>query len=303
MNYAGKLLSGLIFISSAALAQGGADDCGCRHGDIHAGQDWTAPEGTTIPVAYNGEVVEIGNYGDVSSVCGNYVVVRHIYPRTGKIVYTRYAQLGRIVGDSGKDIRLWSPIQAKAKIGEVGKKNVFHFEVRVTSSDKFSMPWYEIEPIDPATFDFSSGKILQAESFPWDQYPITDIDDVFRRDVKQHQGRGGGVDIFPPKRMRIAATLLSTPHACDTAFLRKALAFVGISYQNIPPISTCIQIKTPKGRRIQAYIQDQVGEFVTKEVKVGGQADLYVSYLYANTVSNTLGLIVNEFQIKKGNKE
>jgi hypothetical protein len=151
--------------------QNSGKDCGCGR-DFHSGLDFDAPEGTAVPVMADGIVIRVEQDEsadvDVPSAgkCGRYVVVKHSYPN-GRSAYTRYAQLGRLVGSDGKPLVVGQHVKAKDKIGEVGSKGRFHFEVRPIDPVKMdgraqwtqhygadpSMDWSRYAVVDPQKFD------------------------------------------------------------------------------------------------------------------------------------------------------
>jgi hypothetical protein len=151
--------------------QNDAQDCGCGR-DFHSGVDLDAPEGTPVRSVEDGIVVraEQDETADVdvpsAGKCGRYVVIKHSFPN-GHSLYTRYAQLGRIVGPDGKPITVGQHVKAKDEIGEVGSQGRFHFEIRPVDPAKMdmraewtqrygadaSMDWSRYQPVDPQQFD------------------------------------------------------------------------------------------------------------------------------------------------------
>jgi hypothetical protein len=263
--------------------------CGCEIDHLHSGMDWRAPVGQPIPVAREGDIVEIGK--SPQDPCGNFIVVKHRYP-DGKIVYSRYAQLGT------SELAVGQHLQNGAIVGQVGKLGTLHFEVRPTPVGGANMPWSKVSTVNPATFDFDKGESNEPPSFPFASYPTADIDQLIENDIVHKHDKSNGVDIWTPfRKVHVTAKLLEYPKACDNAFLGRALALNKVSLQSLPPITTCIRIKSHKGNEQTVFIQDQVGEFLSKEVKIGGSVDLYAIYVFANTVSNRLGMVVNEFQV------
>src|SRR5205823_2892241 len=113
---------------------GGAGGCVCGPPNLHPGTDYSAPTGTPVPAAETGVVVKIEQNelafvdGPDAGHCGRYVVIKHDYPN-GRSVFTRYAQLGRLVDGDGGPIAVGTRVMKKGKIGEVGSSNLFHFEV------------------------------------------------------------------------------------------------------------------------------------------------------------------------------
>ncbi|MBA4381966.1 MAG: hypothetical protein C0406_05310 [Sideroxydans sp.] len=284
------LLAALIPFAQAYAAEakihGG---CGCEIDHIHSGMDWNAPIGQPIPVAREGDIVEIGK--SPKDPCGNFIVIKHRYPN-GKIIYSRYAQLGTI------NLEVGQHVQNAAIIGQVGEQGTLHFEVRPAPASGENIPWKKVSPVNPATFNFDNGESNEPPSFPFASYPAADLDLLIKTDIVNKHDKSNGVDIWSPfRKIHVTAKLLEYPKACNNAFLGRALAVSNVSLQNLPPINTCIRIKSRKGNEQNVFIQDQVGDFLSKEVRIGGTVELYAIYVFANTVSNTLGMVVNEFQV------
>jgi Peptidase family M23 len=160
------------FVTPQAEAdRNGNQDCGCGK-DIHSGLDFEAAEGTPVPSMADGVVVKVEQNEkadvDVPSAgkCGRYVVLKHSYPN-GRAYYTRYAQLGRLVGKDGKPIAVGRRFKAKEPIGQVGKQGRFHFEIRPVDQARAdvrpkwtqlygadaSMDWSRYQTVDPQKFD------------------------------------------------------------------------------------------------------------------------------------------------------
>ncbi|MCC8959577.1 M23 family metallopeptidase [Bradyrhizobium sp. Pear77] len=147
--------------------------CGCGSADFHPGVDMTSDkEGAPVAAMDDGVVIRI-EPDDQAAVdafnighCGRYVVVKHTYPN-GHVVFSRYAQLGRIVGADGRPVAIGAKIRKQDEIGEVGPRKVLHFEVRppVIGGLKIdaawqarygndpSMDWSRYDPVNPQTFD------------------------------------------------------------------------------------------------------------------------------------------------------
>ncbi|MEH2547096.1 hypothetical protein V1283_003741 [Bradyrhizobium sp. AZCC 2262] len=98
--------------------------------------------------------------------CGRYIVLKHSYPN-GRVVFTRYAQLGRIAGVDGRPIAVGATLRKADRIGEIGPTTILHFEIRpvapgTTQTDAAwqarygndpSMDWSRYDPVDPKKFD------------------------------------------------------------------------------------------------------------------------------------------------------
>lgn len=147
--------------------------CGCGTPDFHPGVDMTSDkEGAPVTAMDDGVVIRV-EQDDQASVdapnighCGRYVVVKHIYPN-GHVVFSRYAQLGRVVGADGHAVAVGAKIRKQDKIGEIGPRKLLHFEIRAAvigalktdaawqtryGSDP-SMDWSRYDPVNPQTFD------------------------------------------------------------------------------------------------------------------------------------------------------
>jgi hypothetical protein len=95
-------------------------------------------------------------------------VIKHDYPN-GRVVFTRYAQLGRLVGSDGQPLTPGTRVTGMDKIGEVGSSKIMHFEIRPVDAttmetsadwtarygDDSSMEWSRYPSVDPKTFDLS----------------------------------------------------------------------------------------------------------------------------------------------------
>ncbi|MEH2612845.1 murein DD-endopeptidase MepM/ murein hydrolase activator NlpD [Bradyrhizobium sp. AZCC 1693] len=148
-----------------------AADCGCGQ-QFHSGSDYSAPAGTPVPVMEDGIVVKLED-NETATVdtptagqCGRYVVVKHSFAN-GRAAYSRYAQLGKLVGHDGRPIAVGQQLKAKDTIGEVGSKGRFHFEIRPVDSATMdqspgwtklygadpAMDWSRYQTVDPAKFD------------------------------------------------------------------------------------------------------------------------------------------------------
>ena len=159
--------------------------CGCWTQDEHPGVDFTSGKaGGPVAAMADGVVVKIESSEQapadlpVIGGCGRYVVLKHTYPN-GRIVYTRYVQLGRIVGPKGQTLAVGATVKAKDTIGEVGPGKVLHFEIRpvapgATNEEKAwaerygnvpDMEWSRYDPVDPQKFDAASfGGVRKAKN-------------------------------------------------------------------------------------------------------------------------------------------
>jgi hypothetical protein len=277
--------------------------CSCGTADNHWGNDWTAKAGTPVPVAQNGTVIQIEQSGVAARArkepnCGRYVVVRHEYPG-GRIVFSRYAQLGQIEEVNGVPLKVGQTLKQGQIIGKVGDIGLFHFEVRPVPSggNQSKADWLSVPPVNPNSFDFINGQVQEAQGFPWDSYKAVDIDSIYETDMKQESTASAGQKIWSPlRKLHFTSALIGYPESCKLGNLGYALTVNGVSLKSLPPISTCIRLKSSKGREFSVFIQDQVGSFLPKEIKLGEQVDIYAAYIFADEVSKGLGMIVNEYK-------
>jgi murein DD-endopeptidase MepM/ murein hydrolase activator NlpD len=150
--------------------------CGCWTQDEHPGIDVTVDAaGGPVAAIADGVVVKIETSAQapadlpIIGGCGRYVVLKHTYPN-GRMVYTRYVQLGRIIGPKGEPLAVGASVKAKETIGEIGPNKVLHFELRpvapgTTTTDQAwaerygnvpDMEWSRYDPVDPQKFDAAS---------------------------------------------------------------------------------------------------------------------------------------------------
>lgn len=145
-------------------------DCGCGK-DAHSGIDLEAKAGTPVPAAEDGIVVKVEENEQAlvdlptAGRCGRYVVIKHTFPN-GRALFTRYTHLGRMTDKGGKTIAAGLQVRKGDKIGEVGSKGVFHYEVRPVETATMEvsatwtklygaepgMDWSRYQPVDPQTF-------------------------------------------------------------------------------------------------------------------------------------------------------
>jgi hypothetical protein len=147
--------------------------CGCGTPEFHPGVDFTSDKaGAPVQAMDDGVVVRV-EQDEQASVdafgigrCGRYVVLKHSYPN-GRVVFTRYAQLGRIAGTGGRPIAAGATVKKNDKIGELGPTKTLHLELRpitpaTTQTDAAwqarygndpSMDWSRYDPVDPTKFD------------------------------------------------------------------------------------------------------------------------------------------------------
>jgi Peptidase family M23 len=147
--------------------------CGCGTPEFHPGVDFTSDKaGAPVQAMDDGVVIRV-EQNEQASVdalgigrCGRYVVLKHSYPN-GRVVFTRYGQLGRIAGAGGRPIAAGSTVKKNDRIAEVGPTKTLHLELRpitpaTTQTDAAwqarygkdpTMEWSRYDPVDPQKFD------------------------------------------------------------------------------------------------------------------------------------------------------
>jgi hypothetical protein len=105
-----------------------------------------------------------------------------------------------------------------------------------------------------------------------------------------------GVRVVAPQKLRFQVTLSEFGQNCDTGFLKKAMIMVGAPKDVVERmrISKCIIVKTAKGTTVSLFIQDQVSEYLPREIKLGERIEIFCDYLYIGKTGP--GILVNEFQ-------
>jgi hypothetical protein len=132
--------------------------------------------------------------------------------------------------------------------------------------------------------------MASAQTFNYAGYRAAELDDLLGLPRPKD-----GVTVFSPTALRVVATLSAYGTPCATGALKKFMLMSGISKDRIDgtPITTCIQVRSKKGKAASLFIQDAVAEALPKEVSLGSAVTLYVSKVFL--ASDGPGLLVNEF--------
>jgi hypothetical protein len=154
-------------------SQAAMPSCGCGSADFHPGLDVShdmvgaaaeaADDGLVIKVETSEKaVIDVPDIGK----CGRYVVIKHSYPN-GHTIFTRYAQLGRVIDADGQLLTAGTKVAKQDKIGEVGSRKILYFEIRPVVEATMengadwtarygrdpSMEWSRYPAVDPKAFD------------------------------------------------------------------------------------------------------------------------------------------------------
>lgn len=128
---------------------------------------------------------------------------------------------------------------------------------------------------------------LPAQAFDYTAYQETDLDELLAR-----KRPTSGVDLLATS-LKLRGKLVAYGKPCETAALDAAMTMVKLFDQKVK-ISHCIEVRSAKNRQFQLFIQDQVSEFLPKEVPLGATLTLFVVHVFTSPVGP--GLLVNEFQ-------
>ncbi len=92
------------------------------HGTVHAGADWTLPEGTPVVGIADGHVIEKGEDG----VRGSYIAIEH--GGSGDRIYSSYVHLSGFNVDRGQGVRRGQVI---GYVGKTGNATYAHLHLNV----------------------------------------------------------------------------------------------------------------------------------------------------------------------------
>jgi hypothetical protein len=135
---------------------------------------------------------------------------------------------------------------------------------------------------------FVTAAALQAQAFDYARYQATDLDALLARKRPK-----SGVDLYRVIPMKLKVALAAYAEPCQTGMVIKSLTTTGLLNPDVK-ITRCIQVRSAKGKQVRLFIQDEVSNFLPKEVPLGNSLTLFAVHLY--TGEDGPGLLVNEFQ-------
>jgi hypothetical protein len=135
-----------------------------------------------------------------------------------------------------------------------------------------------------------------AQGFDYARYRPVDLDELLER-----KWPTGGADLYRAVPMKITVNLAAYGEACPIGFLKKTMQMMGSIWDDAVPITRCVNVRTAKNKVVPLFIQDQVAEFLPKEVPIGSAVTLYVVHMF--TSPDQVGLLVNEFSAADAGKE
>lgn len=129
-----------------------------------------------------------------------------------------------------------------------------------------------------------------AWGFDYTRYEATDLDAL----MAQPRPRSG-VDIYPVRPLKLKVTLVSYAEGCLTSLLDKSMITAGVPKAQVDTlqVTSCIKVRSAKGKELRMFIQDVVASFLPKEVPLGSPMTLLAIHVF--TTADGPGLLVNEF--------
>ncbi len=138
-----------------------------------------------------------------------------------------------------------------------------------------------------------------AFAFDFSAYPTQDVDQIIEQGRAIDPERKTGFKLMtPPPKLSFDGELIVLPYACKTDFLLRTMRVQGFDLERLPPINTCIRVRSPKGAVLILYVQDEVAAFIVKEAKKADQLRFYSLYLHFSLVDQLPYFLVSEFQRK-----
>ena len=135
-----------------------------------------------------------------------------------------------------------------------------------------------------------------AFAFDYSAYPLQDIDKFFSEERTKINATGGVEIIMPSKKVSFDAIIDKQPQKCDTAFLLRVMKAAGYKQGDLPPINTCLKLRSARGDTVPAYVQDSVVEHLTKELNVNDKARFFAMYIYFENTYKVPFFLINDFQ-------
>jgi hypothetical protein len=129
-----------------------------------------------------------------------------------------------------------------------------------------------------------------ARGFDYTRYEAADLDGL----MAQPRPRSG-VDIYRTRPLKLKVTLVSYAEGCLTSLLNKSMITAGVPKAQVDTlqVTSCIKVRSAKGKEIPMFIQDVVASFLPKEVPIGSPVTLLAIHVF--TTAEGPGLLVNEF--------
>src|SRR5215467_13729050 len=109
---------------------------------------------------------------------------------------------------------------------------------------------------------------IAAQGFDYDSYKETTLDEILDNppDIQE------GMDFFIKKR-QFVVKVERYPEQCTARVVSRVLQMQGIT--NIPAVSHCMQVSSPKGKSVQVYVQDKIVDGLKEDVKLGDKIKVY----------------------------
>lgn len=143
--------------------------------------------------------------------------------------------------------------------------------------------------------------VQSAAEFKFAAYPLRPLDTVIDegRTMAPTETEGIEIIIGTPK-MSFDAVLDAQPWPCNTRLLFVAFNTQRYPVDSLPPISTCVGLRSARGDRVLAFVQDAVAPHIPKEMRIGDPLRAYVMYIYFDNRRKLPFFLMNGFQAKNG---
>jgi hypothetical protein len=130
--------------------------------------------------------------------------------------------------------------------------------------------------------------------FNFARYKETDLDEFLAR-----RRPATGMDVYPRSPLKLDVTLASHGEPCASGALMRSLIMSGMPKADADGLqaTSCITVRSAKGRELKVFIQAVVYGFLPNEVPVGDKLSLYAIHVF--TSPDGPGLLVNEFLTPK----
>ena len=186
------------------------------------------------------------------------------------------------------------------------------WKVRLTISGNFRLPVELCDSFSPSGIAKCLGRLFAitvilllflpaaaTAAFDPTRYEAADLDVIAARKPPI----GNGVDVYPMRTYRFEVTLVAQAMPCKTNFLKWAMQTSGIEKSQVEsiPVSSCIKVKSPKGKVLSVFVQDALSESLQKEVPLNGKLTLYATLIYFDQEGP--GMIMNEFTSQQADKD
>ena len=107
-----------------------------------------------------------------------------------------------------------------------------------------------------------------AFAFDHSAYQVQSVDQIIEQGRAIEPERKSGFKLMtPPQKVSFDGELIVLPYTCKTDFLLRSMRVQGFDLERLPPINTCLRIRSPKGEVLISYVQDEVARSSSRKRK------------------------------------